>query len=208
MEAVGDVSIASAGAYQPKASTITTDGGPVAVDLVLSGSTRLYGTVSVGGTGAPVPDATVTLTDESGEVVTSQVTGADGSYLLDGLGGGHFTVVVSAANHRPIATGVTVPQGGEERLDLELEGGGRLTGIARSGRYGNPVREALITFVDSSGAVLTTTVTDADGAYTLEDLPAGEYTVIASGFPPVASSVRVDPAAEGRHDVELSYPDA
>ncbi|MFD2077476.1 drug resistance transporter, EmrB/QacA subfamily [Actinopolymorpha cephalotaxi] len=200
------VLIASAGAYQPQASTITTDGGPVAIDLVLSGSTRLYGTVSVGGSGAPVPDATVTLTDQSGEVVTSRVTGADGSYELEGLGGGHFTLVVSAANYRPIATGVTVPQGGEERLDLQVEGGGRLTGVARSGRHGHPIREALITFVDSSGAVLTTTVTDADGSYTLEDLPAGDYTVIASGYPPVASSVRVDPAAEGRHDVELGYP--
>ncbi|MET9023078.1 DHA2 family efflux MFS transporter permease subunit [Actinopolymorpha sp. NPDC004070] len=202
------VLIASAGVYQPRASTITTTGGPVTADLVLSGSTRLYGTVSVGGTGAPVPDATVTLTDESGEVVTSRLTGADGGYALEGLGGGHFTLVVSAANYRPIATGVTVPQGGEERLDLQLEGGGRLTGVARSGRYGHPVREALITFVDASGAVLTTTVTDADGVYTLEDLPAGDYTVIASGYPPVASSVRVDPGADGTHDVELSYPDA
>jgi hypothetical protein len=202
------VLIASAGAYQPQASTITTTGEPVTIDLVLSGTTRLYGTVSVSGSGAPVARATVTLTDQAGEVVTSRVTGEDGSYAMEGLGGGHFTLVASGANYRPIAKSVTVPQAGEERLDLQLEGGGRLTGVARSGRDGHPVREALITFVDASGSVLTTTVTDAEGAYTLEDLPAGDYTIIASGFPPVASLVRVDPAADGTHDVELSYPDA
>ncbi|GAA4999994.1 MFS transporter [Actinopolymorpha pittospori] len=201
------VLIASAGTHHPQASTITANGGSIEVNLVLAGRTRLFGTITVADTGAPVPDATVTLTDERGEVIMAGVTGADGGYSLEGLSGGMFTMVVSAARHRPVATAVTVPQGGEEQFDLELVGGGRLSGIARSGN-GQPVRDALITFVDGSGTVLMTTTTDADGAYTLEDLPSGEYTIIASGYPAVASAVRVEPGAQGQHDVELRYPDA
>ncbi|WP_084678124.1 MFS transporter [Actinopolymorpha alba] len=201
------VLIASAGTHQPQASTVQVTGGPAGLDVVLTGTTRVFGTVTLAGTGTPVAGATVTLADARGEVITARVTGADGGYVLEGLSAGDCTLVVSADNHRPLAVSVTVPDGGERRLDLEVVAGGRLTGIARAGNAGHAVRDAMITFVDAAGNVVRTTMTDADGAYTLEDLPPGDYTLIASGYPPVASSVRVDPGADGRHDVELRYPE-
>ncbi|MGI5139295.1 MULTISPECIES: carboxypeptidase regulatory-like domain-containing protein [unclassified Streptomyces] len=51
------------------------------------------------------------------------------------------------------------------------------------------------------------TTTAVDGAYAFTDLAAGEYTVIASGYPPVATSVTLDGSGESSLDVTLVYPE-
>ena len=51
----------------------------------------------------------------------------------------------------------------------------------------------------------------AMGAYTLiamANLPEGDYTVIASGYPPAASRLRVTSGNPHTHDVELGHPEA
>jgi hypothetical protein len=42
----------------------------------------------------------------------------------------------------------------------------------------------------------------------LENLPESDYTVIASGYPPVASTLRITPGQPHFHDVHLGYPEA
>jgi len=44
-----------------------------------------------------------------------------------------------------------------------------------------------------------------DGDYAFDDVPEGEYTIIASGYPPAASALRVGDGDQNRHDVELGY---
>jgi hypothetical protein len=51
------------------------------------------------------------------------------------------------------------------------------------------------------------TNTDETGAYTFGNLPEGEYTVIASGYPPVSSHRQVNAGEDGVHDVVLSHSD-
>ncbi|MFE3739948.1 hypothetical protein, partial [Streptomyces sp. NPDC059134] len=47
-----------------------------------------------------------------------------------------------------------------------------------------------------------------DGAYAFADLDSGEYTVIATGYPPVAGALTVAGRGIDGHDIELAHPGA
>jgi EmrB/QacA subfamily drug resistance transporter len=201
------VLIASAAAHQPQATVVLIGDAPVPVDVVLTGTSSLAGTVTDAGRGAPVPAATATLADAAGEVVGSQVTGQDGMFLFDELLAGAYTLVVSAEAYQPAAIGVSVPGTGRCQQDVALAGGSRLRGLATVGD-GRVVPDARITLLDRAGNVVAMTTTDDTGEYAFSDLPEGDYTVIASGYPPVASTLRVNGGEQGQHDVRLSHPEA
>ncbi|MDA3629839.1 carboxypeptidase-like regulatory domain-containing protein, partial [Saccharopolyspora sp. WRP15-2] len=91
--------------------------------------------------------------------------------------------------------------------DVMLQSGAQLTGVVRSANLGVAVPDARVTLLNSGGAVVGAATTDVDGNYTFTDLPDGEYTVIATGYPPVASSLQLS-GETSTHDVELGYPEA
>jgi uncharacterized surface anchored protein len=66
---------------------------------------------------------------------------------------------------------------------------------------------ARITLLDATGAVVAAAGTDEAGRYAIEGLAGGEYTAVASGYPPAASTLHIT-GGEGtvRHDVELKHP--
>lgn len=64
-----------------------------------------------------------------------------------------------------------------------------------------------MTLVDAAGNVIATSTTGEDGAYAFTDLDAGDYSVIASGYPPMASALRVTGPGVDAYDVELHHPD-
>lgn len=206
------VLIASAGAHQPQATVVAVGAAPVPVDVVLTGTSSLAGTVTVASKGSadpggPVEGATATLADGQGEVVASRTTDADGRFTFDELVAGQYTLVVSAAAFRPVAVGVTVPGTGRVTQDVTLTGGSRLRGTATVAD-GRIVPDARITLLDQAGNVVAVTTTDEQGEYAFSDLAEGEYTVIASGYPPVASALRVNGGEHGKHDVRLGHPEA
>jgi carboxypeptidase family protein len=201
------VLIASAAAHQPQASAVPVGGGPVSLDVVLSGTSGLSGTVTSAGKGAPVAGATATLADDRGEVVGARTTDAAGRYVFGELVAGTYTLVVSADGFRPAALSVSVPGAGEAVQDVDLAGGSTLRGVATVAG-GRAVPDARITLLDRAGNVVAVTTTDAAGEYGFSDLPEGEYTVIASGYPPVASAMRVHGGDFSQHDVRLGHPDA
>jgi EmrB/QacA subfamily drug resistance transporter len=200
------VLIASAGAHQPQATVVSVGGGPVAVDVVLTGTSSLVGIVTVAGKGTPVPDAMTTLANSDGEVVGAQATGVDGHYRFEELLAGTYTLVVSAEAYQPVAIGLSVPGTGQTEQNVELTGGSRLRGVATVAD-GRVVPDARITLLDRAGNVIAVTTTDTAGEYAFSDLPEGDYTVIASGYPPVASTLRVNGGEHGQHDVRLGHPE-
>jgi EmrB/QacA subfamily drug resistance transporter len=201
------VLIASAGAHQPQASVVSVGNGPVTTDVVLSGTSSLAGLVTVSGRGVAVAKATVTLADDHGEVVGARTTAEDGRFVFDELLGGNYTLVVSAEAYQPVALGVAVSGTGQSVQDVELVGGSRLHGVATVGE-GRVVPDARITLLDRMGNVIAMATTDHEGEYAFSDLPEGDYTVIASGYPPVASTLRVNGGEHGQHDVRLGHPEA
>ncbi|MGI8308993.1 MFS transporter [Saccharopolyspora hattusasensis] len=199
------VLIVSGGGYRPAASMVVVGDRPVRHDVQLLGAGRLTGLVHVGGQG--VAGAMVVLTDARGEVVASAGTGPDGHYLFADLVGGAYALTVTAPGYRPVANSVTVADGDQSTLDVALQSGTQLSGVVRSANLGVAVPDARVTLLDTGGAVVGAATTDIDGNYSFTDLPDGEYTVIATGYPPVATSLRL--AGElSTHDVELGYPQA
>uniref|UniRef100_UPI001ABFA7A2 MSCRAMM family protein n=1 Tax=Amycolatopsis kentuckyensis TaxID=218823 RepID=UPI001ABFA7A2 len=200
------VLIVSAHGHQPQASSVVISNGPATVDVTLTGSGELTGTVRAAATGEPLPNVTVTLTDGRGEVNGAFITTADGTYAFVGVGAGAYTLVASGAGYRPFAVTLTVPDSGVLRHDVELASSVLLSGTART-EGDRVVPDARITVLDAEGNVAAVARTDGEGRYVVSDLPAGAYTVVASGYPPATSQVELT-GGEAGHDVRLSYDQA
>ncbi|MEU5451345.1 MULTISPECIES: MFS transporter [Streptomyces] len=199
------VLIAAAGGHQPQAVSVTVGERPVELDVVLGGAGRLAGSVLTPD-GAPVHDAAVTLTDVRGDVVASTRTGREGGYVIGELIAGEYTLAASAPAFRPAALPVSVQAARETRQDIELAGGAVLRGVVRA-TGGRPVEDARVTLLDAAGNVVDTLTTGADGSFRFVDLSSGEYTVIAAGYPPVATVLQVAGGGRTERDLQLGHED-
>ncbi|MEU0474562.1 MFS transporter [Streptomyces olivaceus] len=198
------VLIASADGFQPQASTIVVNDEPLAYDILLSGTSGLTGLVRALESGLPVKDAMVIVTDVRGDLLATAVTGEQGEFSFAELVPGTVTVAVNAVGHRPRALPVEVGGAGVTRIEVDLQSGAQVQGVVRAPH--GPLADARVTLVDAAGNVVGTATTGTDGAYAFTDLDTGEYTVIATGYPPVATSLTVaGPGADG-HDIQLAHP--
>ena len=198
------VLIASADGFQPQASTVVVHGEPVSYDILLSGTSGLNGLVRAAETGLPVKDAMVIVTDVRGDLLATQATGENGEFSFAELVPGAVTVAVNAAGFRPRALPVEVGGTGVTRIEVDLDSGAQLQGVVRAPH--GPLADARVTLVDGAGNVVGTATTGADGAYAFTDLDSGEYTVIATGYAPVATALTVGGRGVDDHDIELAHP--
>jgi EmrB/QacA subfamily drug resistance transporter len=199
------VLIATAGGHQPQAVSVTIGERPVELDIVLGGAGHLTGRVRTPD-GTPVPDATVTLTDAHGEVVATTRSGPEGAYAVTELIAGEYTLAAGAPAFRPAALPVTVHASRETRQDIELAGGAVLRGTVRAGG-GRCVEDARVTLLDMAGNVVDTLTTGPDGTFRFAELSRGEYTVIAAGYPPVATVLQVTGGDRTERDLRLGHED-
>ncbi|MGW5364342.1 MFS transporter [Actinopolymorpha pittospori] len=202
------VLITSAPACQPQAATVVVDDAPVTVDVILTGVSGLVGEVRSADTGLPVAGAVAVLADSRGEVVASRTGGADGTYRFEDVGAATYTLAVRAQGYQPVALPVTVAGLGETRQDVELIAKASVRGTARTRDGRRPIPDARVTLLDPEGNIVRTTYTGADGGYAFDDLVAGEYTVVTSGYPAVASSLNLAGGEVNAYDVELGHADA
>ncbi|NUS25730.1 MAG: MFS transporter [Streptomyces sp.] len=198
------VLIASADGFQPQASTVVVGGEPVAYDILLSGTSGLSGVVRAADSALPVKDAMVIVTDVRGDLLATGTTGEQGEFGFAELVPGAVTVAVNAAGYRPRALPVEVGGTGVTRVEVELESGAQVQGVVRAPH--GPLADARVTLVDAAGNVVGTATTGSDGAYAFTDLDGGEYTVIATGYPPVATALTVAGRGADGHDIELAHP--
>ncbi|WP_406312906.1 MFS transporter [Streptomyces sp. NBC_00114] len=199
------VLIAAAAGHQPQAVSVTVGERPVELDVVLGGAGRLAGRVLTAD-GTPVRDAIVTLTNVHGEVVATTRSGREGGYIITELVAGEYTLAAGAPAFRPAALPVTVQASRETRRDVELAGGAVLRGTVRAGG-GRPVEDARVTLLDAAGNVVDTLTTGPDGTFRFVDLSSGEYTVIAAGYPPVATVLQVAGGGRTERDLQLGHED-
>ncbi|WND33926.1 MFS transporter [Streptomyces sp. BB1-1-1] len=199
------VLIAAAGGHQPQAVSVTVGERPVELDVVLGGAGRLAGSVLTAD-GSPVRDATVTLTNVHGEVVATTRSGREGGYVITELVAGEYTLAGSAPAFRPAALPVSVQAARETRQDVELAGGAVLRGTVRASG-GRAVEDARVTLLDAAGNVVDTLTTGPDGTFRFVDLSSGEYTVIAAGYPPVATVLQVAGGGRTERDLQLGHED-
>ncbi|MEU1130717.1 MFS transporter [Streptomyces sp. NPDC005900] len=198
------VLIASADGFQPQASTVVVGEDALAYDILLSGTSGLSGLVRDADSKLPVGGAMVIVTDVRGDVLATGLSGEQGEFTFAELVPGTVTIAVNAAGHRPVALPVEVGGAGVTRVEVELNSGAQVLGTVRAG--GSALNDARVTLVDAAGNVVATATTGADGAYAFTDLDSGEYTVIATGYPPVATGLTVTGDGVDGHDIELAHP--
>ncbi|WP_329456710.1 MFS transporter [Streptomyces sp. NBC_01497] len=202
------VLIAAADGFQPQAATIVVGAEPLPFDILLSGTSGLAGSVRAADGGSPIGGAMVIVTDIRGDVLASGMSDPGGEFAFGELVPGSVTVAVNASGHRPLALPVEIGGQGVTRIEAVLQSGALVQGTVRAGAGRRPLPDARVTLVDAAGNVVATSTTGDDGAYAFADLNSGDYTVIATGYPPVAGSLSVAGRGVEGHDIELAHPGA
>ncbi|MGQ0465765.1 MAG: MFS transporter [Sporichthyaceae bacterium] len=199
--------------YRPAARTVhVPHAGPtaereVAVEVALVPAVVLTGAVRAPGGRRPLAGALVELTDETGVMLASTRTDERGVYHLSDLAPGLRTLVVTPDRGAPTATQVELASSGHVVHDVVASGRTGVVGIAR-GPEGSPLPDAMVWVSDSAGHVVAQTRTDLEGRYRLLDLPPGEYTLSAVGYPPATAAVEVVGGADVEVSLTLRHVDA
>lgn len=156
-------------------SIIVTPSNTTWVNLTVRGG-LIYGTVTEDW--EPVVGANVSL-DDFGLNTTS---GSDGSYTIDGLKSGAYSVTATAVNHDPLTRIVTLQIGGFARLDFALASlMGSISGVVLHATSLEAIEDANVSVrIEGPPPVTITVTTEVDGSYYVPSLPAGTYSVDVS----------------------------
>lgn len=201
------------GAFTRSKSVTVAAGETKNIDLELDLAGSIEGVV-VDQNGAPVPSVFLRFTLLGGEDYGAATTAEDGTFAARALsGGGSYVFEVrlhdGSAMVFPPASGkrfpaVPVPDGSSHVKDLRVAIQYERMSIAGTvlDAEGNPQPDVLVRAERTQNrfAQPASTTTDARGAFTLRDLPAGTYTVIARS---VRGEVREEKVEAGRKDVLL-----
>jgi hypothetical protein len=156
-------------------SIIVTPYNTTWVNLTVRGG-LIYGTVTENW--EPIVGANVSLDDFD----LNTTSGSDGSYTMDGLKGGAYSLTATAVNHEPLTRVVTLPVGGFARLDFALASQmGSISGVVLHATSLEPIESANVSVrVEGPPPVTITVTTEVDGSYYVPNLPAGTYSVTVS----------------------------
>jgi len=148
--------------------------GPVA-GAQAAGTASLTGTVSAV-KGGNLDGIEVTANGSNGFGTTS--TAGGGKYTIAGgqLGGGSYTVsfVDPTGKHVSLQRSTTLSEGAATELNAALQETGSISGTVTSAANGAGLGNA---FVSISGPVTEFTTTEANGHYTIGELPPGNYSI-------------------------------
>ncbi len=129
--------------------------------------------------GLPPPAGTVRIVEEATGAVTTAVTGANGTYLLDGLFAGTYTVEAAAGERGIFPQQVALAGGSVTSLDLRVEPRATMTG--RTLLSFAPTPHVTVTLQRRGEVRQIVLTSDAVGRYEAE-LPLGTYDAFALHF--------------------------
>ena len=147
----------------------------------------VFGTVTNGTD--PLPAATVKLFDSTGLPYPHTIPAADGTYTLDGIPAGTYSVAAVAEGYvMSTAVGVTVSNGSTTEIplvctaDATLALGAIAGTLTIFGTASTPLGGAKITLTNAALETVATTYTAADGEFLFYDVADGVYTLRASAL--------------------------
>ena len=191
------------------AEAVVTGDDAQEVQLALAEGARVRGVVS----GLPEAQLSgVRVNAQGGDYFASTSTGAGGTFELAGVPEGSVTLRASAGDFvigssRSASTTVTIGPGqAEATAEIVFEAGFRVDGhVTRGGR---PVVDATVMANPESGGsrASATGRTDESGAYVLEGLQEGSYSIAAMGTD--TAPIRKSVAITGDTTVDLEAPPA
>jgi len=142
----------------------------------------------------------------------SEETGTDGTFTLEHLRAGTYTVRAaafggSAVFGAPPLGGIRLPEGGAvDGLELRLGPACTLRGVVRD-PDGAPVGGAAVFVRDASGRLVesvSSVVTDVAGRFSCAGIPAGDASVAARDGARASAEVHAHADASSPADVELA----
>lgn len=169
------------------------------IDFALDGvSGTINGTVTRAGDGSQVEGALLQLYSTSGELVRQGATDASGGYSLSGLPDGEYVVLASAADLQTelyddipcnggLDIGCTAAAGTPlvihdsnelSGVDFELAASPSISGNLSDGGL-ELIEGAAVWAYTTDGLAAAVAFTDAQGDYTLSELAAGDYYILA-----------------------------
>ncbi|MBL8950335.1 MAG: carboxypeptidase regulatory-like domain-containing protein [Myxococcaceae bacterium] len=149
--------------------------------LELGSGPKLFGRVS-DETGASVPAFSVQLAWRKAPlerlvVVEMHVVDPNGRYQIDGVAPGDYALEVRALGFVPGAAGASLQAGRDTELNVTLGRGVRAAGTVHTEGTGRPVPSARVGIEGRDDAV---TVTDSTGAFVLDGVPPGGFSLQAA----------------------------
>jgi uncharacterized protein (DUF2141 family) len=141
---------------------------------------------------APIAGVQITIYDSSNNVAGTATTKPDGTYVVEGLKAGTYTVKVTGGvpagyledSPKPAVQTVVLPAGGEGKADFSYICKGKITGSVVCVDNGNsPIAGVTVTAYQGATAK-GSAVTAADGTYQILGLAPGTYDVrVTAGVP-------------------------
>ncbi|MGZ5440854.1 MAG: carboxypeptidase regulatory-like domain-containing protein [Thermoanaerobaculia bacterium] len=201
--------VAQAPGYAGGRVNVDVEEGKTVPDVVIELDTgvRLVGKVT-GPNGAALPDAAVQLQPSpTGSFARTgsmrrATTDASGEFTLDSLDPGEETFSISHPKYLETTKTVTL-KGREMRMDVQLSGGQRVTGVVVTDG-GMPVADAEVQAFTASGMSSERARTNASGAFEFASLAAARYRFAASKAGYVEGVLEdVDVSSGGNLRIEL-----
>ncbi|MFP3938789.1 MAG: carboxypeptidase regulatory-like domain-containing protein [Thermoanaerobaculia bacterium] len=172
----------------------TTDG----IDFALLRLGEIQGTVTHTVSGDPVASVLVRVFNDSGFSVRSTFTGSDGTFVLDRLESGSYTVATDADLYRnevyddvpcdgvcdpSVGTPVEASAGTTTAgIDFALDRLGRIQGRVLQAGSDLPLASGVVALDASGSSVRSTQSSSVGGDYLLQGLPQGTYFVKTTFF--------------------------
>ncbi|MBV8995058.1 MAG: MFS transporter [Pseudonocardiales bacterium] len=191
--------------YQPAIALVSVAELPLRHDVLLSGGNRrLSGTVRNIESRQAMPDLAVSLIDFRGDVVVTAMTGSDGQFTVPDVSPGLYTLTVAGTTVQPVARNVDLRGPADVICDIEVVARTELSGVVRSASSGAPIHDALTILLNPDGQVVASVITDSDGTFRFDDLQPGTYTLVATGYPPVATQVQLGVGTHAKTVITLA----
>ena len=195
-----------AGQDMPAATgAVPASGGPRAVNPIIDLTQiqrHVRGQVTAA-SGEPLAGATVTLVHPNGDEVGHTIAAEDGSFDLDDIEEGTYTLVAAAPHYRPAARVIALRHG-EARATVSLLGVGSLVVRVARARDGLPV-DADLELLNADGGLAAQCRTGEDGVSILPDLLEGDYELVVQrdNYSPATGPVVVRRGRTGTAEVQL-----
>lgn len=183
------------------APTLARGPGDVPDVIDLSTRHRVKGQVTAN-TGEPLAGATVTLVGPGGERAGLVIAGEDGSFALNDLGEGTYTLVAMAPHFR-VASSIVALRADEAEASVKLLGVGSLAGKVTREKDGAPV-QAEVELYNPEGILVLRCQTDVDGAFIVPDVLEGAYELAVHHGAYRSETVAVDVRRGGITTTEVS----
>ncbi len=185
------------GLFAATPANIDLAGGQVrtGVNLSLASGGRISGRTLSLADGSIVPAVLVEATG-SGNSFSAQ-SDSNGDFSIDDLPPGNYVVTAFNTTFMTTSVPATVTSGGNQIVEIRIAPLGQVSGTVRAAASGLSLPNLVVSARDAFGAQASD-LTDAMGAYVLDGLDAGTYSIVVGnvGSPgAVDSTVTLTPAA-------------